>query len=197
MSADRLARQIQFIVEVDKLKRVLRQTMLIDRSRQENAAEHSWHIALMALLLAEYATEPVDPLRVVKMLLIHDIIEIDAGDTFLYDTAANEDKAERERRAADRLFSLLPPDQAAEVRALWEEFEARETPDARFAGALDRLQPLVVNYHAGGPSWQKHSITADQVLQRVVTQIAPGSSTLEAYARGLVSAAVVKGYLKP
>jgi len=146
----RLLQQMQFVVEIDKLKRVLRQTLLTDGSRRENSAEHSWHIALMAILLSEYATEPIDILRVVKMLLLHDLVEIDAGDTFCYDDRGHESKAEREMQAADRLFSLLPPDQASEFRALWDEFEAQETADAQFASTLDRLQPLLNNHQTQG-----------------------------------------------
>ena len=147
---ERLERQIEFIVEIDKLKTVLRRTTLIDRSRHENSAEHSWHIALMAVLLSEHAKEEVNLLRVVKMLLVHDLVEIDAGDTFCYDAAANLDKEERERAAAARLFALLPPDQGAELWALWEEFEAMATPEARYAAALDRMQPILHNLRDRG-----------------------------------------------
>src|SRR5262249_50705513 len=148
--SDRLARQIAFIIEIDKAKQVLRQTLLMDGSRLENDAEHSWHLAVMALLLAEYAGEAVDLLRVLKMVLIHDLVEIDAGDTFVYDVEALATRREREERAADRIFGLLPADVEEEFRALWEEFEAQATPEARFAAALDRLQPLLHNYHTGG-----------------------------------------------
>lgn len=165
--AERLARQLQFIVELDKLKHVLRQTHVIGAERQENSAEHSWHLAVMAALLDEHASAPVDVGRVVGMVLIHDVVEIDAGDTFCYDAAANVDKAEREQRAAARLFGLLPPEQAAEMRALWDEFEAGQTPDARFANALDRLQGLLQNQHNGGGSWRQHGITRAQVLARM------------------------------
>ncbi len=151
---DRLARQIAFIIELDKLKQVLRQTLLIDRSRQENDAEHSWHIAAMVVVLDEYAEPEVDRLRVLKMLLIHDIVEIDAGDTFLYDTAHAATQAAREQAAAERLYGLLPPDQGAALRALWDEFEAGETRDARFAKALDRLQPMLHNCHTEGAMWR-------------------------------------------
>jgi len=149
----RLARQLAFLVELDKLKTVLRRTSLIDRSRAENTAEHSWHIAVAAALLEEHAVgHGVDLLRVVKMLLNHDVVEIDAGDTFCYDAEANRDKLEREERAAERLFGLLPADQGAELRALWEEFEARETAEARYAAALDRIQPVLQNLHTEGHS---------------------------------------------
>lgn len=164
---ERLAQQLRFIVEIDKLKRVLRRTLLSDQSRRENSAEHSWHIALMAPILAEYAAEEVDVLRAVKMLLIHDLVEIDAGDTFAYDAAGHVDKEDRERAAADRVFGLLPEDQATEIRSLWDEFEAADSPEARFALALDRLQPLLLNVHADGGTWRTHGVTREQVLDRM------------------------------
>ena len=167
MSADRAERQIRFILEVDALKRVLRQTLVTDGSRRENSAEHSWHLALMAPLLAEYAAAPVDLLRVVKMLLVHDVVEIDAGDAFAYDAAANVGKVERERRAAARLFGLLPAEQAEELSALWEEFEAGRTADARYANALDRLQPLLNNSRTQGGTWRIHSVARAQVERRM------------------------------
>ncbi|HEX8673323.1 MAG TPA: HD domain-containing protein, partial [Longimicrobium sp.] len=154
MTEDRLSRQLAFIVEVDRLKGVLRQTSLIDRSRRENSAEHSWHLAMAALALAEHAPADTDLLRAIRMVLVHDIVEIDAGDTFCYDDGAHLDKEARETLAAERIFGLLPPDQADEMRALWDEFEAGETPDARFAVALDRLQPLLVNFNSDGGTWK-------------------------------------------
>ncbi|CAN5278906.1 HD domain-containing protein [soil metagenome] len=167
MTTERLSRQLDFIVELDKLKRILRQTLVIGGSRQENSAEHSWHLAVMAVLLSEHAREAVDVQRVVKMLLIHDVVEIDAGDTFCYDAAASIGKEERERRAAERLFGLLPGEQAQEFRDLWEEFEARETADAQFANALDRLQGLLQNYHNNGGTWRLHQVSREQVLKRM------------------------------
>jgi putative hydrolase of HD superfamily len=163
----RLDQQLSFILEIDKLKTVLRQTLLIDQSRRENSAEHSWHLAVMAMLLAEYAGEPVDPLRVIKMLLVHDIVEVDAGDTFAYDTAGNSGKDEREQRAADRLFGLLPTGQGRELRALWDEFEARQTSESKYANALDRLQPLLHNSRTEGGTWRIHNVSRDKVLQRM------------------------------
>ncbi len=193
---ERLEKQIAFIVEIDRLKRIFRQTYLTDASRKENDAEHSWHLAVMALILLEHAGGPApDILRTVSMVLIHDIVEIDAGDTFCYDDAGAKDREARERRAADRLFAILPPDQAAEFRALWEEFEARRTPEARFAAALDRLQPLLHNYITGGKSWQEHGVTADRVVERN-RHIAEGSEALWGYAASLIGDAVKKGYLE-
>ena len=171
----RLERQLQFVMEIDKLKQVQRRTWLTDGTRTENAAEHSWHLALMCLLLHEYAADRnLDSLRVLQMLLVHDLVEIDAGDTFVYDEAAAIDKESRERAAADRIFGLLPPDQAGEMRSLWEEFEARQTPEARFAASLDRLQPILHNYHTQGRAWRDHGVTADRVLCATSTwQTAP------------------------
>lgn len=166
-AAARLGRQLDFLVEADRLKGVLRRTTLCDGSRAENSAEHSWHLALAALVLAEHAEPAVDALRAVRMLLVHDLVEIDAGDTFAYDAAANEGRAERERAAAARIFGLLPAAQGAELRALWEEFEAGDTPDARFAAAVDRLQPLLANDRSGGGSWRAHAVARDQVLRRM------------------------------
>lgn len=191
--ARRLDQQIRFILEIDRLKTVLRRSTIVG-GRRENAAEHSWHLATMAVILAEHTAEPVDLARVLKMLLIHDVIEIDAGDTFAYDQAGNVDKLERERRAADRLFGLLPPDQARELRALWDEFEARATPEAAFAAALDRLMPLLHNFHAAGRTWQEHGVTSDQVLARNAP-IRESSQALWQFARSVIEDAVAQGYL--
>ncbi|WP_026369693.1 HD domain-containing protein [Kallotenue papyrolyticum] len=166
-AAERLDQQLRFIVELDRLKQVLRMMPLISDQRRENSAEHSWHLAVMALILAEYAPSEADLPRAVQMVLIHDLVEIDAGDTFCYDAQGNLDKAAREQRAAERLFGLLPPEQGAALRGLWEEFEAGATPTARFAVALDRLQPLLLNIHNRGGSWRAHRITRAQVLQRM------------------------------
>jgi len=191
---ERLARQIGFIIEIDKAKQVLRRTLLMDGSRLENDAEHSWHLAVMAILLAEYADGDVDLLRVLKMVLIHDLVEIDAGDTFVYDTEALATRCEREERAADRIFGLLPPDLGSDVRAIWEEFEEQATPEARFAAALDRLQPLLHNYQTEGGAWRRHGITSDRVRERN-QHIAAGSPTLWEFARSLIDEAVRRGYM--
>ncbi len=192
----RLSTQITFILEIDKLKSVLRQTWISDASRRENSAEHSWQLALMAMTLAEHANEPVDVGRVVKMVLLHDLVEIDAGDTFLYDDGAQAKKAERENSAADRIFGLLPEDQRTEFRAIWEEFEAGATADARFAQALDRLMPMMLNYATQGRAWQTNGVTADQVLKRC-SIIDRGSHALWGHAQEIVAAAVGAGYLAP
>jgi putative hydrolase of HD superfamily len=193
--AERLSRQIEFIKEIDKLKRVLRQTVLMDGSRQENDAEHSWHLAMMVLLLAEYAAEPaLDRLKVLQMVLVHDIVEIDAGDTFCYDDEAAKTKSGRERLAADRLFGMLPTDQGAYFRALWDEFEARITPEARFAAAIDRLQPLLHNVVTEGAAWRKHGVTLAAVLQRNA-HIAEGAPVLWGLARAMVEESAARGHL--
>ena len=188
---DRLARQLYFILELDKLKSVYRRTYLIDGTRSENSAEHSWHLALMAMVLAEHANEPLDVGKVIRMVLIHDIVEIDAGDTYIYD--AQDDKAEREQRAADRIFGLLPEDQAQEFRDLWEEFEARQTAEARFASALDRFIPQLHNFHTQGRSWKEHGITSERVLLRNV-EISHGSNTLWEWTQVLIERAEEEGF---
>jgi putative hydrolases of HD superfamily len=194
---ERLDQQIGFAREIDKLKGVLRQTMLAGPGRRENSAEHSWHLAVMAVTLAEHAPPGTDVARVTAMLLVHDLVEIDAGDLFAYADAAQQARQEEaERAAADRIFALLPPDQAASVRGLWDEFEERRTPEARFARGLDRLQPMLANFQAGGGTWQEHGITADQVLIKVQL-IEDGSPALGRYARELVDRAVAEGLLAP
>lgn len=194
MSEQRLTRQLDFILEVEKLKQIFRQTVLPGDGRRENDAEHSWHLSLMAVLLVEHASEEVELLKVVEMLLIHDLVEIDAGDTFAYDAAGNADKVERERRAAERIFRLLPAEQMARVRHLWEEFEARQTAEARYAAALDRLQPLMLNFRTEGLAWRRHGVTRDQVIARN-RHIEEGSPLLWKYAEELIEEAVKRGYL--
>lgn len=163
----RLAQQIAFLIEVDKLKGILRRTSLMDSSRQENSAEHSWHLVLAAVVLREHGPGDLDVNRVLEMLAIHDLVEIDAGDTFAYDVVELATKAEREIAAADRIFGLLPPDQATYFRSLWEEFEQQETQESRFANALDRLQPLLQNAQSGGGTWRTHNLTRAAVLERM------------------------------
>ena len=167
MSHERIARQLGFLVEADRLKAVIRRTRLVDGSRHENSAEHSWHLALAGAVLAEHAPPGTDLARAIRMTLVHDVVEIDADDTFAFDTAGYLDKAEREELAAARIFALLPDDQGAELRALWDEFEVGASVEARFAVALDRIQPLLQNFHGGGGSWREHGITRAQVLRRM------------------------------
>jgi putative hydrolases of HD superfamily len=192
--SERLRQQLEFLVEIDKAKSIFRQSYVTDGSRKENDAEHMWHLALFVLVLAEHAGEPIDVLRVLKMVVIHDIVEIDAGDVFVYDDAARVRKAAAEAEAAERLYGLLPADQGAEYRALWEEFEAKATPEARFAGAVDRLQPVLLNLTTKGRSWAEHGITSDRVLA-LNARIGDGSPALWDHARGLLEAARSDGYL--
>ena len=188
---------MRFVAEVGRLKGVLRQTMLAEVGRRENSAEHSWHLAMMVTALAEHAPPGTDLSRVTEMVLVHDLVEIDAGDLFVYADAAQQARQEEaERAAADRIFSLLPGGQATRLRGLWDEFEERRTPEARFARALDRLQPMLENVKVGGGTWTEHAITADQVLAKVAL-IEDGSPALGRYARDLVDRAVRKGLLAP
>jgi 5'-deoxynucleotidase YfbR-like HD superfamily hydrolase len=190
-----LARQIGFIMEAGRLTSVLRQNTVAGGSRRENSAEHSWHLAVMALVLAPLAPPGTDVCRVITMLLLHDLVEIDAGDLFLYAPEAEQRRqAAAEEAAAERLFGLLPAGQESSMRALWDEFCERATPEARFARAMDRLQPILLNHQAGGGTWRSHQVTADQVLAKVLL-IADGSPELGAYARGLVADAVRQGFL--
>ena len=190
-----LEEQLRFVREAGRLKGVLRQTPLTDPARRENSAEHSWHLAVMALVLADHAPPGTDLSRVIAMLLVHDLVEIDAGDLFLYaDAAQHARQEEAEQAAADRIFALLPDGQAARVRALWDEFSRRRTPEAKFARALDRLQPMLENVQAGGGTWAEHGITVDQVLPKVAL-IENGSAALGGYARRLVERAAGGGLL--
>jgi putative hydrolase of HD superfamily len=192
---ERFSKQMEFIVEIDKLKHIERQSALCDGTRQENDSEHSWHIALMAILLSEYANSiDIDLLKVVKMLLIHDLVEIDAGDTFAYDLLGNSDKEQRERVAAKRIFGILPKDQNRELFSLWEEFESRATPEARFASALDKLQPLILSYNNKGWSWKKHGVVSNQIFESK-KDITKGSENLWDYAKSLIRKSIDAGFL--
>lgn len=190
----RLGRQIEFILELDRLKTVMRRSRLVDASRYENTAEHSWHLAMMALLLAEWAGPDVDVIEATKAALVHDIVEIDTGDTYIYDDAAREGKAAAEEEAANRLFGLLPADQGAELRRLWDLYEARDTPTGRFAYAIDRLQPLLLNVGSGGVSWAHHGIRADQV-RTINSPIGDASNVLWDLAQRIIDEAVAAGAL--
>jgi putative hydrolase of HD superfamily len=190
----RLAAQLRFIVEIDRLKAVLRRSPLIAADRRENSAEHSWHLAMLVLVLAEYAEPAVDVGRVLKLVLVHDLVEIYAGDTFVYDAVAEQDQERREQEAADRLFPLLPADQAAEFRALWDEFEARGTPESRFAKALDRLQPMLLSFHNRGGTWRTPGVTAEEIRRRM-SVIGEGAPQLWRYAQQLIDIAVAEGWV--
>ena len=193
----RLAQQIEFIAECDKLKEIFRQTINTQSRRAENDAEHSWALCLCAIVLAEHANVPsLDLLRVLKMLIVHDLVEIDAGDTFAYDAARMTDQHAREARAADRIFGLLPPDQARAFRALWDEFEEKSTPESKFATAVDRFQPMLLNCRTEGAAWQRHGITHDRVIARN-KHIADGCTDLWAYAEQMIQDCVTAGHLAP
>ncbi|MBE3725410.1 HD domain-containing protein [Vibrio parahaemolyticus] len=191
-----MRKTLALLIELDKLKSVLRRTRVKSaEGRLENSGEHSWHVALMAVLMEEHANAPVDICRVMKMLLIHDVVEIDAGDTFVYDTAASKEQAEKEIKAAERLFGMLPTDQGQELLALWQEFEAAQSDDAKYAKALDRLIPMLLNYHNNGQSWKENSVTREQVLT-INKRIEFGSVTLWDKAKELIEEATEKGWLK-
>ena len=192
---DKLQKQIEFIIEVDKLKKICRQSIITDSSRAENDAEHSWHLALMAIVLKEYANEnDLDLLKVIKMVVIHDIVEIDAGDTYIFDVEGYKDKSEREIKAAERIYSILPDEQGKELKSLCEEFEARETNEAKFAASLDRLEPLILNSKTKGHTWKKHNISSDKVKEKNV-HVQEGSKQLWSLTNELIEDCILKGYL--
>ena len=195
MTPGRLEKQVQFILEVDKLKEIFRQTVCTQSRRPENDAEHSWHLCLAVIVLAEHANLPgLDVLRVLRMLIIHDLVEIDAGDTFAYDTALMAGQHAREARAADRIFGLLPEDQARDFRALWDEFEDKRTPESRFALAIDRFQPMLLNCRTDGAAWRRHGVTEDRVIARN-SAVAEGSAAIWEYALRMIREAVRDGHL--
>ncbi len=193
---DKLKKQIEFAVTVDKMKNILRRNIVINEPRCENDAEHSWHLALMAMLLEEYSAEKVDIERVLKIALVHDLVEVYAGDTFAYDEKGYEDKEERERAAADKLFGSLEGEQSAEIRALWDEFEAVETPESKYANAIDRIQPLILNYLTNGHTWKLGNVHVPQIYKRmdIIRTAAP---ELWQVVEGVIADSVEKGILKP
>lgn len=193
---ERLRKQIEFILEADRVKQIIRRSRITDGSRYENDGEHMWHVALAAMVLAEHAEEEIDTARVIRMLLVHDLVEIDAGDAFPYDTGGSAAKEVAERAAADRIFALLPDDQRDEVRELWEEYESKATSEARFAGAVDRLLPVLLNHATQGSTWKEYEITEDQVLA-LNSSIGAGSDALWSFVRELVAECVRAGYLEP
>lgn len=191
---ERLEKQINFMLELDKMKNLYRQTYVLHEDRKENDAEHSWHLAILAFLLAEYSNEPVDVMHVMKMVLLHDVVEIDAGDTYCYDQEGYKSKADREEKAAQRIFGLLPDDQREEYYALWREFEDGNTVDSKFAALLDRIQPLLLNYTKNGISWQEHGIFKDQVLARN-KNVHEASDTLADLIISIINDAAKNGFL--
>ena len=192
---DRLRKQMMFSLEMDKEKGIGRQTYILDALRKENDAEHGWHLALMAMVLSEYANEPIDVMRTMSMVIIHDTVEIDAGDTYAYDEKGHETKAEREQKAADRIFNILPEDQAAEFMALWREFEEAKTPEAKFANTLDSVQPLMLNDASNGLAWREHQVAASKVRDRAERKIRPGSERLYQMVMEIIDENVKKGNL--
>ena len=192
---ERLKRQLEFSLEIDKEKNVFRQTHLSGHGRNENDAEHSWHMAIMAYLLREYSNEPVDIARVMLMCLIHDVVEIDAGDTYAYDEASLATQQEREDKAKERLFSMLPQDQAKELTEIFEEFEAYETPESKFAHAMDNLQPVILNNSNGGGDWKEHGVTAEQIYGRQ-RKTALGSEELFEVIDRIIRENIDKGSIK-
>jgi putative hydrolase of HD superfamily len=195
MIDERLKKQIEFMLEIDKLKNIYRQTYVLGENRKENDAEHSWHIAILAFLLSEYADEKIDVIRVMKMVLLHDIVEIDAGDTYCYDDEGYKTKAEREEKAARRIFNLLPNEQSEEFYGYWREFEDGKTADSRFAALLDRIQPLLLNYTKNGISWKEHGVFKEQVEKRNESS-AEISEKLAELIQAAIDDAAEKGWLK-
>ena len=195
MQPDDLSKQISFIKEIDKIKYIQRKTKLFNSDRPENDAEHSWHLAMMTIVLAEHADTPVDVLKVLKMVLIHDIVEIDAGDTFIYDTTKSHSNTDNELMAAKRIFGLLPAEQADEFIAIWEEFETGETNEAKFAKSMDRLEPLLQNTSNDGGTWKEFDVDYHQVYEKKKV-IKDGSTSLWKYAENLINESVEKGILK-
>lgn len=192
---DRLERQMKFIAEIDKLKMIFRQSLVSDGTRRENDAEHSWHTALMCILLGEYAPENTDVFKSAELMLIHDLVEIYAGDTYLYDVVGNETQAERERASAEKLYSILPDDQCERFKSLWEEFETKETNEAKFAGIMDRLQPIMLNYLTKGERWQYHKVTKDIVFKNITKSLENAHPDIYDFAMRILNESVEKGYL--
>ena len=192
---DRLKKQMAFALEMDKEKGIGRQTYILDALRKENDAEHGWHLALMTMVLSEYSNEPIDVARTMSMVVIHDIVEIDAGDTYAYDNVGNATKALREQKAADRIFNILPSDQSAYFMELWREFEEANTPEAKFANTIDSVQPLMLNHASDGLAWREHQVEAEKVRQRAERKIRPGSERLYQMVLELIDDNVKKGNL--
>ena len=195
MSTKTLLQQVAFIKEIDKLKYIQRKTKLFNSDRHENDAEHSWHLAMMTIVLAEHSDKPIDILKVVKMVLIHDIVEIDAGDTFIYDTVKNHTNTDEELLAAQRIFGLLPDEQAKEFIAIWQEFEDGKTDEAKFAKTMDRLEPLLQNTSNNGGTWREFDVPYQKVYDKKVAS-KDGSATIWNYAKNLINESVEKGILK-
>lgn len=193
---ERFKKQLDFLLEIDKVKNILRMTSIADGSRRENDAEHSWSLAMMAVLFAEHVAENIDLLKVIKMVLIHDLVEIYAGDTFCFDETGMQDKESREQASADKIFGLLEQDQGQELRTLWEEFESCETIEAEYAAMLDRLQPLIMNYVNEGGTWAQHNISVEQVYKRNQITLEKGPQVFKDFIHQVIEECVAKGYIK-
>ncbi|WP_235069720.1 HD domain-containing protein [Turicibacter sp. TJ11] len=193
---ERFKKQLNFLIEIDQVKNILRMTSIADGSRRENDAEHSWSLAMMAVLFAEYVDDQIDLLKVIKMVLIHDLVEIHAGDTFCFDEAGMQDKEAREQASADKIFGLLEHDQGQELRQLWEEFESCETLEAEYAAMLDRLQPLIMNYINEGGTWAQHQISVEQVYKRNQITLEKGPQVFKDFIHEVIEECVAKGYIK-
>ena len=193
---ERFKKQLNFLIEIDQVKNILRMTSIADGSRRENDAEHSWSLAMMAVLFAEYVDDQIDLLKVIKMVLIHDLVEIHAGDTFCFDEAGMQEKEAREQASADKIFGLLEHDQGQELRQLWEEFESCETPEAEYAAMLDRLQPLIMNYINEGGTWAQHHISVEQVYKRNQITLEKGPQVFKDFIHEVIEECVAKGYIK-
>lgn len=193
---EKIKKQIEFVLVIDEMKNVLRRNLVVDGSRRENDAEHSWHLAMLAMILEEYSAEKVDIERVLKITLVHDLVEVYAGDTFAYDAKGNEDKLDREIEAATKLFGMLDPVQGVEIRALWDEFEAKETAESRYANAVDRLQPLLLNYMTNGHTWKLGDVHAPQIYKRMDI-IRTATPELWHIVEGIINTSIEIGILKP
>lgn len=193
---EKLQKQIKFAIVIDEMKNIFRRNLIIDGSRRENDAEHSWNLAMLAMLFEEYSTEKVNIERVLKIALVHDLIEVYAGDTFAYDAKGNEDKLQRETESADKLFGILDPEQGAEIRALWDEFEAKESPESKYANAIDRIQPLINNYMTNGHTWKEGDVRAPQIYRRMDI-IRTTTPALWPIVEGIINTSIEIGILKP
>lgn len=196
INSEKIKKQIEFIITIDEMKNVLRRNLVSDGSRRENDAEHSWHLAVMAMILEEYSADKVDISKVLKIALVHDLVEVYAGDTFAYDVKGNEDKLDREIASAEKLFGMLKDDQGDEIRALWDEFEAKETPESKYANAIDRLQPLILNYLTNGHTWKLGDVHAPQIYKRMDI-IRTATPELWHIVEGIISTSIEAGLLKP
>lgn len=196
INSEKIKKQIEFIITIDEMKNILRRNLVVDGSRRENDAEHSWHLAVMAMILEEYSADKVDISKVLKIALVHDLVEVYAGDTFAYDVKGNEDKLDREIMAAEKLFGMLGDGQGDEIRALWDEFEAKETAESKYANAIDRLQPLILNYLTNGHTWKLGDVHAPQIYKRMDI-IRTATPELWHIVEGIISTSIETGLLKP